>query len=145
MHIWKAARSGSGLCRAIFKMLLDVFHVVFFLRYFYQFIKNGILILYLNKSVYNGHRVHKIIKSQLRFDKMEECFKMEDTIRQIIEVENKEYDEFMEYQKERISELQDMLARKNRGEEIDISGILSSLKRSGILDDNNNISRRYAG
>lgn len=126
-------------------MFLDVFRAVFLLRYFYQFIKNGILILYLNKSVYNGHRAHKIIKNQLRFDKVEECFKMEDTIRQILEAENKEYDEFMEYQKERISELQDMLARKNRGEEIDISGILSSLKRSGILDDNNNISRRYAG
>lgn len=70
---------------------------------------------------------------------------MEETIRQILDVENREYDEFVEYQKERISEFQEMLERKNRGENIDISDILSSLKRSGILDNNNNISKRYVG
>lgn len=70
---------------------------------------------------------------------------MEETIRQILDVENREYDEFVEYQKERISELQEMLERKNRGENIDISDILSSLRRSGILDNNNNISKRYVG
>lgn len=70
---------------------------------------------------------------------------MEETIRQILDVENREYDEFVEYQKERITELRELLERKNRGEDIDISDVLSSLKRSGILDNNNNISKRYVG
>lgn len=69
---------------------------------------------------------------------------MEEAVKQIIQLENEEYVEFMEYQKRRILELQEMLEKKNRGENVDVSEILSSLRRSGVLDDNNNISEMYA-
>lgn len=68
---------------------------------------------------------------------------LEQIIKQIIEYENKEYDEFMEYQEKRILELKELQKRKKRGEDIDLSSVLSGLRKSGILDSENNIAMPY--
>lgn len=61
-------------------------------------------------------------------------------VKQIIDCENKEYDEFMKYQEKRILELKELQKRKKRGEDVDLSGVLRGLRKSGILDSKNNIA-----
>lgn len=68
---------------------------------------------------------------------------MKQIVKQIIEYENREYDEFMEYQEKRILELKELQKRKNRGENVDLSGVLYSLRKSGVLDAKNNIAMPY--
>lgn len=76
--------------------------------------------------------------------KIKEERDLEQIVNRIIECENQEYDEFMDYQERRIAELKELQKRKNNGESVDISGILLSLRKSGILDSNNNIMQPYS-
>ena len=62
---------------------------------------------------------------------------LEQIIKQIIECENKEYDEFMEYQEKRILELKELQKRKKRGEDIDLSSVLSGLRKGVMLRSSN--------
>lgn len=68
---------------------------------------------------------------------------MVDTIEEIIAYNNSIEQNFINYQKKRLTELQDMLARKERGEDVDISEIINNLKEIGILDENGNLSSFY--
>lgn len=68
---------------------------------------------------------------------------LEQIVKQIIAYENKEYDEFTKHQEKKILELKELQKRKENGEDVDISGILQDLRKSGILDSENNIAMPY--
>jgi len=68
---------------------------------------------------------------------------LEQIIKQIIKCENREYDEFIEYQEKRILELKELQRKQKNGEDVDLSGILNGLRKSGILDSENNIAMPY--
>lgn len=68
---------------------------------------------------------------------------MVDTIEEIIAYNHSIEQNFINYQKKRLKELQDMLARKECGEDIDISEIINNLKEIGILDEDGNLSSFY--
>lgn len=68
---------------------------------------------------------------------------LEQIVKQIIAYENKEYDEFAKHQEKKILELKELQKRKENGEDVDISGILQDLRKSGILDSENNIAMPY--
>lgn len=68
---------------------------------------------------------------------------LEQIVKQIIAYENKEYDEFAKHQEKKILELKELQKRKENGEDVDISSILQDLRKSGILDSENNIAMPY--
>lgn len=71
------------------------------------------------------------------------CGSMVDTIEKIIAYDNSIEQHFMDYQEKRLKELKIMVARKERGEDVDISEIIDKLKRVGILNEDGTLSSRY--
>lgn len=65
-------------------------------------------------------------------------------VQSIIECQNRDYEMFMDYQEKKIRELQSVKDKQKRGEQVDLSGVLSSLRKSGILDSENKIAQPYA-
>lgn len=69
---------------------------------------------------------------------------MSQMVQSIIECQNRDYEMFMDYQEKKIRELQSVKDKQKRGEQVDLSGVLSSLRKSGILDSENKIAQPYA-
>lgn len=55
----------------------------------------------------------------------------------------KERKDFMLLQRKRLDQLKEMQKAKKRGEEVDISSVISELQNSGILDKNGNLKKIY--
>ena len=64
-------------------------------------------------------------------------------IEKIISVSNWEFDEFSNYQQQRINELKKLKEQQKQGVSIDVSPIVKSLQRSGFLDKHGEIAEPY--
>ena len=62
----------------------------------------------------------------------------------IITVERSESDAFIKLQMKRISQLQEIEARRNQGKRIQQGRIVIKLQGAGILDAHGNLSSRYS-
>lgn len=61
----------------------------------------------------------------------------------IVNNEIKNQREYMDIQRKRIVELKKMKSDIEKGKKVDISGVILSLQKSGIIDKNGKIKKRY--
>ena len=61
----------------------------------------------------------------------------------IVNNEIKNQREYMDIQRKRIVELKKMKSDIEKGKKVDTSGVILSLQKSGIIDKNGKIKKRY--